>query len=285
MLRASVLSILILSMVAVSLPVTSEVFESSGFSVEASRRRSSNWRRLRAARRARWRRIQQRRRAALARQRRYGQTGARTAAARWRRRPRPAVRQNSMANTQTNTQHAPPTNMAATNFIRQPMMNVTLPGTWSGTSSVVLGGETRWSVRASDGREAGTAALRPVVASNQIEPGNNFGRAQAIGGVSLSTLRRTVIDRMVAEGGWVTNDFVREIGGRRTFVVTAQIGNPNSPARTLMFYFTELGGRVYSLTTSGQTEHSERLASEATQMLSSLRDNASTAALSVNRQE
>lgn len=269
-------------MVAVSLPVTSEVFESSGFSVEASRRRSSNWRRSRAARRARWRRIQQRRRAALARQRRYSQQ--RASAARWRRRPRVAARQNSMSNAQTNTQHAPQTTMA-TSFIRQPMMNVTLPGTWSGASSVVLGGETRWSVRASDGREAGTAALRPVGAVNQTEPINNFGRAQAIGGVSLSALRRTVIDRMVTEGGWVTNDFVREIGGRRTFVVTAQSGNPNAPTRTLTFYFTELNGRVYSLTTAGQTEHSERLASEAAQMLSSLRGNTSTAALSVNRQE
>lgn len=281
MLRATILSILMLSMVVITLPSV-ELFDGSGTTVEASRRRSS-WRARQNARRARWRRMQQRRRT-LARQsaRQRRNNSARIAArTRWRNQQR-AARSSGARNAQANTQHAqqPPTPL-----IRQPMMNVTLPERWSGARAAVAGGETRWSVRASDGRETGVAALRPFGAANPSAPVNNYGRSQSIGGVPLSTLRRAVIERMVAEGGWVTNDFVREIGGRRTFVVTGQTGQPNAPSRVWSFYFTEVDGGVYSLTTAGLTEHSETLAGESARMLGSLRGASSTAALTAGRPE
>ena len=41
-----------------------------------------------------------------------------------------------------------------------------------------------------------------------------------LGGVAVADLRRMVIDKMVSSGGWVVNDFVREVNGARVFVVT-----------------------------------------------------------------
>src|SRR5262249_47284816 len=43
-----------------------------------------------------------------------------------------------------------------------------------------------------------------------------------IGGVAVTDLRRTVIDKMITAGGWVVNDRQREIGGHRVFEVIAQ---------------------------------------------------------------
>src|SRR4029079_5006894 len=43
-----------------------------------------------------------------------------------------------------------------------------------------------------------------------------------LAGVAVTDLRRIVIDKMVAAGGWVTNDFVREVNGHRVFIVMAR---------------------------------------------------------------
>jgi hypothetical protein len=80
-----------------------------------------------------------------------------------------------------------------------------------------------------------------------------------------------VIDRMVAEGGWVTNDYVRELEGRRVFVVVAQTGQPGAPSQTHTFYFTEVEGRVYSLATTAPVELAEPVAAGSEQLMASLR--------------
>lgn len=306
MLRACVLSLLMLFTVAATLPFSSEVFESSGLSTEASRRRSS-WR-SRHNRRARLRRQQRMRRLrALARQRhrRNNSSSHRRATAsraRWRRQQRLAARmrqgdtttaQNARANLQ-NTGAAFRARSAGASFSRQSSLSVTLPQRWTGASSAMAQGETRWSVRAPGGRQVGVATLRPFAATAAIPSApngvaaNHYGRSQAIGGVPATTLRRAVIERMITEGGWVTNDFVRQIGGRRVFVVTAQTGSPAdraTPANSWAFYFTEVDGSLYSLTTAGLIEFSELLANESAQMLASLRGTESTAVLSPNRPE
>ena len=43
-----------------------------------------------------------------------------------------------------------------------------------------------------------------------------------LAGVPVADLAGIVIDKMVASGGWVVNDFVREVNGNRVFVVTAR---------------------------------------------------------------
>ena len=99
-----------------------------------------------------------------------------------------------------------------------------------------------------------------------------------LGGVAVADLRRMVIDKMVSSGGWVVNDFVREINGNRIFVVTARTPKDAlTPEKAWTFYFTEAGGRIYGLTTDSTVENAERMTAEAERFIESLR------AKSINR--
>ena len=93
-----------------------------------------------------------------------------------------------------------------------------------------------------------------------------------LAGVPVADLRRMVIDKMVASGGWVVNDFVREVNGNRVFVVTARTPKDAlTPEKAWTFYFTEAGGRVYGLTTEAPVEYAERMSTEAERFIQSLR--------------
>lgn len=93
-----------------------------------------------------------------------------------------------------------------------------------------------------------------------------------LAGVPVSDLRRIVIDKMVASGGWVVNDFVREVNGNRIFVVTARTPKDAlTPEKAWTFYFTEAGGRVYGLTTEAPVEYADRMTNEAERFIESLR--------------
>lgn len=93
-----------------------------------------------------------------------------------------------------------------------------------------------------------------------------------LAGVPVSDLRRIVIDKMVASGGWVVNDFVREVNGNRIFVVTARTPKDAlTPEKAWTFYFTEAGGRVYGLTTESAVEYAERMSNEAERFIETLR--------------
>ena len=93
-----------------------------------------------------------------------------------------------------------------------------------------------------------------------------------LGGVAVADLRRMVIDKMVSSGGWVVNDFVREINGTRVFVVTARTPKDAlTPEKAWTFYFTEAGGRIYGLTTDSPVEHADRMTTEAERFIETLR--------------
>lgn len=93
-----------------------------------------------------------------------------------------------------------------------------------------------------------------------------------LAGVAMADLRRIVIDKMVAAGGWVTNDFVREVNGHRMFVVTARTpGDTLTPEKAWTFYFTEAGGRIYGLTTDSPLEFADRMSNEAEHYMEMLR--------------
>lgn len=137
-------------------------------------------------------------------------------------------------------------------------------------------GAAVFSVATPDGRAAGTAVVAPVSLSSAELSGSPTGpKTKTVGGMSITALRRTVIDRMVAEGGWVTNDFVQELHGRRVFVVLAQTGAPGAPAQSWAFYFTEIDGRVYSLATTAPVEFAAPLAAGSEQFMASLQPAAS----------
>lgn len=115
-----------------------------------------------------------------------------------------------------------------------------------------------------------------VVALSRPNPAFLTAREEQklLAGVGFGDLRRIVIDRMVIAGGWVTNDYVREINGGKVFVVTAKTPKDGqTPEKVWTFYFTESGGRIYSLTTDSPAEHSERMSREAERFIGTLRSN------------
>ncbi len=96
-----------------------------------------------------------------------------------------------------------------------------------------------------------------------------------LAGLPIADLRRIVIDKMVSAGGWVTNDFVREVKGKRIFIVTARTpGDTLTPEKAWTFYFTEAGGRIYGLTTDTPLEFADRMSNEAERYIETLRASA-----------
>lgn len=113
-----------------------------------------------------------------------------------------------------------------------------------------------------------------VVALSRPNPAFLTSREEKkmLGGVAVADLRRMVIDKMVSSGGWVVNDFVREINGHRVFVVTARTPKDAlTPEKAWTFYFTEAGGRIYGLTTDSAVEFADRMTVEAERFIESLR--------------
>jgi hypothetical protein len=93
-----------------------------------------------------------------------------------------------------------------------------------------------------------------------------------LSGINVADLRRIVIDKMISANGWVTNDYVREVGGQRVFVVAAHTpADGRSPEKMWSFYFTEVNARIYNLTTSTSAEFAGRMEVEAERFIDSLR--------------
>ena len=93
-----------------------------------------------------------------------------------------------------------------------------------------------------------------------------------LAGVPVADLKRIVIDKMVNNGGWVVNDFIREVNGNRVFVVTGRTPKDAlTPEKAWTFYFTEAGGRVYGLTTESPVEYAEKMTVEAERFIETLR--------------
>ena len=118
-----------------------------------------------------------------------------------------------------------------------------------------------------------------VVAMSRPNPAFMTSREEKkmLGGVAVADLRRIVIDKMVSSGGWVVNDFVREVNGHRVFVVTGRTPKDAlTPEKTWTFYFTEAGGRIYGLTTDSPVEFADRMTTEAERFIESLRVKAAT---------
>ena len=125
-----------------------------------------------------------------------------------------------------------------------------------------------------------------VVALSRPNPGYLTSREQQrmLSGVAFSDLRRIVIDKMVATNGWVTNDYEREITGHRVFVVTAQTpSDGRSPEKSWNFYFTEVNGRIYSLTTNTSTQFAGLMAAEAERLVGSLYTGGNSAGVKASR--
>ena len=143
---------------------------------------------------------------------------------------------------------------------------------------VVNAAHSAFKTSAEPAKLPGTMNLA-VVALSRPNPAFLTSREEKkmLGGVAVADLRRMVIDKMVSSGGWVINDFVREVNGSRVFVVTARTPKDTlTPEKAWTFYFTEAGGRIYGLTTDAPVEFSDRMTNEAERFIESLRAKAET---------
>jgi hypothetical protein len=145
-----------------------------------------------------------------------------------------------------------------------------LPANWNNAIST-SNGELRFKTEASSGIPSqGSLA---VVARSRPNPAYLTQREQRtmLSGVSFSDLRRIAIDKMINTGGWVINDYERQVNGARVFVVIAQTpSDGRSPEKAWNFYFAEVDGKIYSLTLSTPLEFSGQLAAEGEKFISSL---------------
>jgi hypothetical protein len=137
--------------------------------------------------------------------------------------------------------------------------------------------ELQFRVSDDSGTALGTASLS-VVGPAQGED-SDTGRNKMVGGVPTSSLRRNVIDKMMKEEGWVVNDYQKNVNGKKVYVVVAQ-SSVRGTVQSRLFYFTEVDGKIYSLTTTSPNEAQERIAQESEKVIQSLqRGNRPTQAL------
>ena len=140
------------------------------------------------------------------------------------------------------------------------------PRGWKKTSATP--GELKFGVTDSSGQTVGNASISVV--------GPAMGDSDArntLAGVPTTSLRREVINRMISENGWVVNDFQKDVNGKKVYVVVAQSQN-GGRVSSRMFYFTEVDGRIYSVTTTSSPDAAERLSDETEKVINSLQNGA-----------
>lgn len=141
----------------------------------------------------------------------------------------------------------------------------TAPKSWKkGQSSQ---SELQFRVDDDNGSQVGQASISVV---GPAASADNNAKSKSVGGVSTASLRRNVIDRMVRENGWVVNDFQKEVGGQKVYVVVAQSEGAGGRVQSRLFYFAEADGRIYSVSTATSSESTERIAEESEKVINSL---------------
>jgi len=126
--------------------------------------------------------------------------------------------------------------------------------------------QLQFRVDNSSGSQVGSATISVVGPS----VGSGDPR-RSVGGVSTTSLRREVIDKMIRENGWVVNDYQKEISGQPVYVVVAQSQARNGAVQSRVFYFTEVDGRIYSVATNAPVQEADRLAEESEKVINSLK--------------
>lgn len=129
-------------------------------------------------------------------------------------------------------------------------------------------GELQFRVDDETGASIGSAAI--AVVGPAVSTDNEVSISKTVGGVSTSALRRTVIDRMIREEGWVVNDYQKQVGGKRVYVVVAQSPGAGGAVQSRLFYFTEVDGRIYSVATNAPKDSSQRIELESEKAINSL---------------
>lgn len=263
--RTAVLTVLVASLLALGLPVQDSLARWSRRAAVSHRR--GNHRFCRHSR-AWWRRHRSRvrerqERARLRRKQREAARHGEAADARLGATPGATLQSRRLRNA---TPPAPQVQGPQNPYVFVP------PTSWS-LARVQAPGSLTFSVAPEGaGKSNAKATLAPVVltsagaAADIISP-----RSKTLGGVALPALRRTVIERMIAEGGWVANDLERTLQGRRVYIVVAHKGAGGVARESLTFYFTEIDGQLYSLATTAPVELAAPVAADAERVMASLK--------------
>ena len=98
----------------------------------------------------------------------------------------------------------------------------------------------------------------------------DFGRRRTLAGVSTTALRRTVIDQMIRENGWVENDYHKEVAGQKVYVVVAKAPDEKNRIQSKTFYFAESKGRIYKVSASAPKDSPDEAVKRSEQMVKSL---------------
>ena len=258
-LRAAALSLLMLFSIAALLPFVSSSAHSNETTAAASKKGS-----IRRHSRAWWRRYrarQRRRRAALERKRALAGLRQRNAD-RQSRGDNNTAQSNPLSNMVwlDNDSRSQSTPIVSTEHSSRPLPKVIEKGVRLNTPDGRTVGQVSVSVIGNAGGGSGVTATRA-------------SQRRALGAVQFASLRRTVIDKMLLAGGWVVNDFEREINGRRVYIVLAQTAAPNdrhTPQQSWTFYFTEVEGRIYNIVSNAPLEFSDRMGLEAERVIATL---------------
>jgi hypothetical protein len=148
-----------------------------------------------------------------------------------------------------------------------------LPNDWSASAGNQNG--SSFKIEASNGATPAQANLAVVAlapSANAVQPLPSEQR-KMLGGVAHRPATHS--DHNIITAGVGRNDRQREIGGHKVFEVIAQ--TPANAAtksdQVWNFYFTEINGRVYSLTTRSAAGATSKVSADAEQFLQNFRPN------------
>lgn len=136
------------------------------------------------------------------------------------------------------------------------------PVNWKNAPST--NAEARFDVADGNG-SASISVVGPAVGEDSDRPRN-----KSIGGVPVTSLRRTVIDKMIRENGFVVNDYQKQIGGKTVYVVVAQTEGKNGTAQSHVYYFTQVDGKIYNVAASAPQNSTQQIAEESEKVVNSL---------------
>ena len=134
--------------------------------------------------------------------------------------------------------------------------------------------ELQFRVDDDNGRQIGSASIS-VVGPAMGGDGNNATN-QNRRRRSDHSLRRNVIDRMIKENGWVVNDYQKEIGGKKVYVVVAQSAGAGGRFNRECSISPKSTDASTALRPTAPTDSSERIAQESEKVINSLQRTATS---------
>ncbi len=284
MLRAIVLSLALLIGIGTLIPLATEFAEASStkqrkYKKKKIKKYSKRWWRAYNKRKAvKHARVRRAKRARVARVR-----NARIRRARVARQKNPVVRTRSTKTaTETYAKTITPKALSDSKSTIPVVLPSGNPAPKSWKTEGITQGELQFSVTNNNGSPIGAASIS-IIGPATEDSSVMSSSTKTVGGVATTALRRTVIDQMIKENGWVVNDFQKEIGGKKVYVVVAQAPGANNQVENRTFYFTEAEGKIYSVATKSSDNSSEKFEEESEKVINSLQRKTLPAQVASNR--